>query len=1107
MKMNNRNLRFRRTIILRVVLSIILLLVIIPLVNAWEFDNLKTYDKETKQVTFKNSLDLLLFNIPTSTIATVKLDTPTINWVGVGKDQLVAEFTINNFGDYENFLGDMEFYDTNKQKSFLNERIITPKYKIFKGIDYQEVTEEYSICSEKDMNDCEKAVRIRTDEVRVWEDFDTKLLLEGNITIGIFVDVEVGDYVEWIPTMFGKVVDEWAVYAAEVTDAHGLPNTLTQAYNIQTGMRIKTRKKLLLNRITQNSLATATKAYLYNATFGLLATSNFSGTNATFNYDLETGTEYLVTANGTASYTRTYDTTTAYPVNKTNVQFTGTVEGTAVYTTYVETIISVTTQEYLYESAIGVNVSHPIDNYRTNISTISFGCNFTGNVGINNISGAELYVYDDSNNKDYNNTDLGSYNYSYNKSWSVPSLADDNYTWYCTGLSNDGNNGTSTNRTFSLDATPPIINITFPLNETYTYNVTTINYTINDSNIGVCTYWSGNATNTTIANISKSITGLNATEDTVTRAIYCNDTFGNTASAFVKYTQATTSIQAYVIADSEVLDGTYSEHTLYINRSNITELNASAWLKWNNTIYSPTKTEVSINQTKFFVNLSIPDFGVDLTNITWYWYYNITGLAINNSYITGTQNYSRFVFSFCDALVTHKVLNITFLDETTLARINATMDSAVFRYRYKGSSWKSSTYSNNTHNLEYDFCTTPKFVATFNTSYTLKYSHSETGTYPQRTIYFNETLYNSTITKKTLYLLNYNNGISSTYQVMTIGGQVISGAYIKVERTIGVDTIKVSDGYTDDAGTVTFFLNPNYDHTFTVSATGYTSQTKTIRPTQSIYTFTLSSTSAYFGYNSSLEGVSWTKSPPSGIISSGLYNFSFTTYSKKNNIYNCSFMIYYANRTMINSSVGCATSPPNNGGSASLLLNTTNITDIFGAYYITVNNVLVRVEGDAQWKNVNVTGKGIGSTLRGAINDSYYIPEWGDCPEGYTLNTTDDKCYDKSGSIINKGQTGDFSRIVFFFLFLAIVLAIVNRESGYDTAYPGSLIYIVTGLVILGSAVNGVSGPGFFYLSGATNHNYFGSFSNIMDNWILAIQFIMISVIYFFTTNRRYQSG
>ena len=127
---------------------------------------------------------------------------------------------------------------------------------------------------------------------------------------------------------------------------------------------------------------------------------------------------------------------------------------------------------------------------------------------------------------------------------------------------------------------------------------------------------------------------------------------------------------------------------------------------------------------------------------------------------------------------------------------------------------------------------------------------------------------------------------------------------------------------------------------------------------------------------------------------------------------------------------------------------------------------------------------GFNGALKNAINDSIYLPEWGDNP-----------------------ATQDFNRIVFFFLFLAITLAILNFFTGYDTAYPGAFLYIMTAIVLIMSAVNGVTGPGYFYLNGATNAQLGGAFRSIIDNWLLAIHFVLLTAIYFFTTNKRYQSG
>jgi hypothetical protein len=155
--------------------------------------------------------------------------------------------------------------------------------------------------------------------------------------------------------------------------------------------------------------------------------------------------------------------------------------------------------------------------------------------------------------------------------------------------------------------------------------------------------------------------------------------------------------------------------------------------------------------------------------------------------------------------------------------------------------------------------------------------------------------------------------------------------------------------------------------------------------------------------------------------------------------------------------------------------------------------------------------------LISALNDLINLPEWGgQCGTGYSLRD-DGWCYPDSG-IGDRywNQTSDFSRIVFFFLGLAIILAILNFYTGYDTAYPGAFIYIMTIMVLILSSVNVITGQGYFYLRGATAGSYLCNYiptttacfaSTFFDNYILFFLFGLLSLIYFFTTNKRYASG
>jgi hypothetical protein len=572
--------------------------------------------------------------------------------------------------------------------------------------------------------------------------------------------------------------------------------------------------------------------------------------------------------------------------------------------------------------------------------------------------------------------------------------------------------------------------------------------------------------------------------------------------------------------------------TVYETSTQAFSINASdllsAVIYYDGTPYTATIEGSSTNQVAR-VNISIPLVtsgylydGATLQNKTFYW--NISGLG-GVSYepsIPYNQSVNQILIFPCNATNTRKIVNLTFKDEVLLSQMNATMDSSTWYYSMSyGAVNRSFTYTNSSHVYDYTFCDLPVFPTTIRSKdlqvwAELKYSHSSSGTFPQRTYWLtNVSMYNGTMYNYTLYLLNYNNGVTSSYQVITVGNQVIPGAYIKIERYIGSTLTKIAEGTTDSAGTVTFFLNPNYQHTITVSKTGYLSQVVYIYPSQSTYTITMGTTSNLFYPNNTIEGITYYKWPPSGMITYGMYNFTFEVYSRNLNIYNCSFNITYRNGTLINSSTGCNDSTPNHGGVISMMVNTSALKDnrIIGGYYYMMNSTLIRVEGDAVWMRVVVNSKNYWTSIRSVLNDSLNLEEWGgQCPENYTMNTThtgnatlDDEYYlwcmadDGSGDKVWT-QTTDFSKFVFFFLFLAIIMAALNFYTGYDTAYPGAFLYVLVPIIFIMSAFNGIAGPGFFYMAGATRWEPF-------NNWIFFINVAMLAWIYFTTTNKRYQAG
>lgn len=187
-------------------------------IHALEFDNIKNYDSSSKTVTIENSF---LWIFPLGKIANITLETPIVNNVIAGKDRLVAEFTINDYNNYSDGIFDnMNFLDLKNNNKKIK-RDFVYKYKIFKGI--KEIPEYKQYCNEKIsgtnnsklINCTKEIINIIKEEVYEWKPLSQKELQKipgKKITIGIFTDVEPGDYIEWIPTLYGVKINEWAIW-------------------------------------------------------------------------------------------------------------------------------------------------------------------------------------------------------------------------------------------------------------------------------------------------------------------------------------------------------------------------------------------------------------------------------------------------------------------------------------------------------------------------------------------------------------------------------------------------------------------------------------------------------------------------------------------------------------------------------------------------------------------------------------------------------------------------------------------------------------------------------------------------------------------------------
>jgi len=298
-----------------------------------------------------------------------------------------------------------------------------------------------------------------------------------------------------------------------------------------------------------------------------------------------------------------------------------------------------------------------------------------------------------------------------------------------------------------------------------------------------------------------------------------------------------------------------------------------------------------------------------------------------------TVDFNNITFVKCNATYSDDFLNISFLDETNLSTINATIPYSNFTYYLgNGSLTKTYEFTNTSVNYNYSFCASP----TTKTFYVNPYVQYKNGiAYPQRI--WDDTIqtFTSAVTNKILYLVNTLSGQQVTFQVVNQGDQVISGVAVTAVRSIGGVDVTVGSGTTSDAGAVTFFLNPDFEHSFTFVKTGFEVYSTTYRPTESSYTIYLGE--ATTPENSSVRGILRSIIPLEDFLENDTeYTFGFNLTSSYSDVTEYGFNLRLANGTII---TGDSTSVM--GTQLTKVYDVNNQSTIYLDYYWIVNGEYV----------------------------------------------------------------------------------------------------------------------------------------------------------------------
>ncbi len=200
-----------------------IMFLMIPMVSALDFDNVKEYSDDDRKVTITNAFGL------GDKIAEIELITPRINRVLPGDNRKVMIWEVENFGDlYVDGLKEMDILnmktDRLEGKSFHYELAV-----------YEDVeVETWDTVCDKELSCIRTNIESHTEnKITSWIRYNTQDLPKGNLTIALVTDVDFGDHYDGIPTIFGEKLTRWA----EWTEALNEDIILYYALDERTGTK------------------------------------------------------------------------------------------------------------------------------------------------------------------------------------------------------------------------------------------------------------------------------------------------------------------------------------------------------------------------------------------------------------------------------------------------------------------------------------------------------------------------------------------------------------------------------------------------------------------------------------------------------------------------------------------------------------------------------------------------------------------------------------------------------------------------------------------------------------------------------------------------------
>jgi hypothetical protein len=304
-------------------------------------------------------------------------------------------------------------------------------------------------------------------------------------------------------------------------------------------------------------------------------------------------------------YTRNNGATNTTLDNCVNVTGVTWGEGTNNVTIYVNdslnNVNSTSVRFYVDSINPTINFTYPTET-QTILSRRNILLNVTSTDA--NLKNITIYLYNSTLSL-INSTNSTTSPLFYNFSLSTDGI----YYFNATAYDNFGNKNSTETRNVTIDSTPPLISVIFPMNNTNTTNTQLeINYTVSDLHLSSCWWTNNSGTSNHSINCGTNITSIVWNEGFNIIQIYVNDTINNQNSSsltfFVDSTPPTVNLisppnstntnNATVTFSCNITDAQISNLTLYIwnstqdlNYTNTTVLSGvSNSTNWTRTLSS-----------------------------------------------------------------------------------------------------------------------------------------------------------------------------------------------------------------------------------------------------------------------------------------------------------------------------------------------------------------------------------------------------------------------------------------------------------------------------------------------------------------------------------------